>query len=252
MIEEEKFQIKSIHRYADRYLRSWFPNLPSYQAFNARINRLSVVFPFLLKSLLMDQVCDEIDQRISLIDSMPIMTCSGRRKGKVASEWTDKGYCSTKKQHYYGLKLHAMAFDVPSKLPFPEWIWLSPASEHDLTAVEDKLADIHDRAIYADKAYVKAHWSRELKDQQNISIFTPVKLKKGQTQWERTFNKAADKVYSRAVSAVRQPIEALFAWLIEITDIQRASKVRSTKGLMAHVFGRLAAAWARKVPKINP
>ena len=42
---------------------------------------------------------------------------------------------------------------------------------------------------------------------------------------------------------VRQPIEALFSWLIEKTDIQKASRVRSTKGLTLHVYGRLAAAF---------
>jgi len=44
------------------------------------------------------------------------------------------------------------------------------------------------------------------------------------------------------VSRVRQPIESLFNWIEEKTGIQVASKVRSTKGLMVHVFGRLAAA----------
>ncbi|NMC39558.1 MAG: transposase, partial [Bacteroidales bacterium] len=46
-----------------------------------------------------------------------------------------------------------------------------------------------------------------------------------------------------AVSKIRQPIEALFNWLIDKTDIQRASKVRSTKGLIVHIFGRIAAAY---------
>ena len=41
---------------------------------------------------------------------MPIITCSGKRKAKVATEITDKGYNSTKKMYYYGLK----------QLPFPE------------------------------------------------------------------------------------------------------------------------------------
>jgi hypothetical protein len=49
-------------------------------------------------------------------------------------------------------------------------------------------------------------------------------------------------LYSKAISSVRQPIEALFEWLIEKTDFQRASKVLSGKGLLVHVFGKLAAA----------
>ena len=57
--------------------------------------------------------------------------------------------------------------------------------------------------------------------------------------------KAANDLFSTAVSKVRQPVEAIFNWLIEKTDIQRASKVRSTKGLMLHVVGRLTAAFIK-------
>jgi len=50
-------------------------------------------------------------------------------------------------------------------------------------------------------------------------------------------------MYSTAVSKIRQPIEALVNWLIEKTDIQRASKVRSTKGLIVYIFSRIAVAY---------
>jgi len=252
MIEEEKFKIKSIYDYADRYLRSWFPDLPSYQAFNARINRLSGVFSALVSRMLADTPTNEVDFNISLIDSMPIMTCSGRRAGKVAPELTAKGYCSTKKQHYYGLKLHGIAFSVPGGLPFPEILMVSPASEHDLSAVKNQLMDMRNREIYADKAYANEPLNQQLQTHRQTTIFTPVKLKKGQSEWERAFNKAADDLFSGAVSTIRQPIESLFAWLIRKTDIQRASLVRSAKGLIAHVFGRIAAACATKIPQLNP
>ncbi|MCK5818098.1 MAG: hypothetical protein KAH18_02370 [Psychromonas sp.] len=42
--------------------------------------------------------------------------------------------------------------------------------------------------------------------------------------------------------AKRQQIEALFAWLNKVTDIEDASNVRSSKGLLTHTYGRLAAA----------
>jgi len=73
-------------------------------------------------------------------------------------------------------------------------------------------------------------------------MLTPVKGIKGQTETIKMWDKAANDLFSTAVSKVRQPIESLFNWLIEKTDIQRASKVRSTKGLMVHVFGRIEAA----------
>jgi len=252
MIEEEKFKIKSIYDYADRYLRSWFPTLPSYQAFNARINRLSSVFAALIRRMLGDTPTDKVDFSISLIDSMPIITCSGRRAGKVAPELTSKGYCSTPKQHDYGLKLHGIAFHVPGGLPFPEILIISPAAEHDLSALKDRLAELQNRAIYADKAYANQSLNRELQTQAQTTILTPVKLKKGQSEWERDFNKAADDLFSKAVSAIRQPIESWFGWLIRKTDIQRASLVRSAKGLIAHVFGRIAAACANNIPQLNP
>lgn len=74
-------------------------------------------------------------------------------------------------------------------------------------------------------------------------MYTPVKAIKGQSDWERKFDRAANDLFSRAVSAVRQPIESFFNWLIQKTDFQIASKVRSTKGLLVHVFGKLAAAF---------
>ena len=56
-------------------------------------------------------------------------------------------------------------------------------------------------------------------------------------------SKAADDIYSQAVSSVREPIEALFSWLNEKTNIQRASKCRSTCGLLIHTMGKVAIAF---------
>ncbi|MCI5219795.1 MAG: hypothetical protein D3914_11570, partial [Candidatus Electrothrix sp. LOE2] len=88
------------------------------------------------------------------IDSMPIMIAKAQRSGgaKVAREIAAKGYNSTKKTYYYGLKLQ---------------------------------------------------------------------------------------------------IESLFNWIEEKTGIQTASKVRSTQGLLVHVFGKLAAAMLMLTPAFN-
>ena len=77
----------------------------------------------------------------------------------------------------------------------------------------------------------------------NSRILTPVKAIKGQSEVTRQWDKASNDLYSRAVSCIRQPIESLFNWIIEKTDIQRASKVRSTNGLLVHFFGKIAAAF---------
>jgi len=240
--EEEKFKVKSIYKHTRKYLHSWFPDLPSYQAFCNRLNRLACVFPVLAMCLLRDVEQQGIDFGISLLDSMPIITCSGKRAGKVATQITDKGYCSTKKLHYFGAKLHSIAFHRPGRLPMPEFFSLSKASEHDLNAVREILPQLTNRAIFGDKAYCKEELNEVLQKQYGTCIYTPVKLVKGETQAMRQFKHAADKLFSTAVSRIRQPIESLFNWLIEKTDIQKASKVRSLQGLMVHVFGKIAAA----------
>jgi len=173
---------------------------------------------------------------------MPIITCSGKRAGKVASELTDKGYCSTKKLHYYGAKLHAIAFLRKGSLPLPEFFSLTSASEHDLNAVREILPTLKGRAVIGDKAYSNKDFTKVLEMDHSVFIYTPIKLVKGESQSTRQFKYAADKLFSTSVSRLRQPIESLFNWLIEHTDIQRAAKVRSTKGLIVHVFGRIAAA----------
>ena len=63
-------------------------------------------------------------------------------------------------------------------------------------------------------------------------MLTPIKEVKGISNEIKKRIKAADDLFSTTVSRIRQPIEALFNWLIEKIDIQKACKVRSTKGLL--------------------
>ena len=85
----------------------------------------------------------------ALLIRCPLLLCSGKRAGKVAPQLTSKGYCSTKKLHYYGAKLHGIGFRRLGKLPMPEIFGLSPACEHDLNAVRELLPNLKDRFIFA-------------------------------------------------------------------------------------------------------
>jgi hypothetical protein len=243
MEEEQRFKIKQIHRFADDYLRSWFPELGSYAASNNRINRLSEAFKQLTASMLSAFRPDDCCLKRSLLDSMPIITCSGKRSPRVAGELVDRSYCSTKNMWYHGLKLHALGFARKGKLPFPEQIVLTRASENDLNVFKQAWSDIANRTFFGDKIYYDNDFFSSLKKEKKSTMFTPVKAVKGQSEWQKNFDKAANDLYSRAVSKVRQPIESLFNWLIQKTDIQNASKARSSKGLLVHVFGKLAAAF---------
>lgn len=243
LMYEDKCKLSEVHDYAKRYLLSWFPKLPAYATFVTRLNRMSTVFPLLAANLLQMVDRQGVVEDVLVLDSFPIMLCSGKRQGKVAREFVDKGFCSTKGVHYWGVKLHALSFSRPRKLPVPGCLEVTPASENDLTAMRGRLESLFDSAVFADKAYVDKSVQQAM-SAQSSELLTPVKLVKGECQGVRQFKKAADGLFSTAVSRVRQPIESFFNWLNELYALQNASKVRSYKGLIVHIFGKVAAALA--------
>jgi hypothetical protein len=240
---ENLFKIKHIYKFTNKYLRSWFPLLPSYKNFNTRLNRLPEAFRFICNHLLSQKRPFDCLPDVNILDSLPIITCSGKRKAKVALELTDKGFCSTKGMYYYGLKLHGLALRRPNKLPFPESIVITPASENDLNVFKQYWNSFYRRHFFGDKIYHDSEFFQAMEIENGSLMFTPVKLVKNQPDILKQRDKAANDFFSTAVSKIRQPIESLFNWLIEITDIQRASRVRSSKGLLVHVFGKIAAAF---------
>lgn len=239
---EHQYRLKYIHEFANDYLRSWFPKLPSYVAFNIRINRLNEACRLLVEVMIAQFQPTNL-ATYNLLDSMPIITCSGKRTNKVARELCNKGYCSTKNMFYHGVRLHALGFSQTNTLPFPEQLLITSASENDLNVFKQAWGGLLNRIFIGDKIYFNAPYFQQLEQTNNSVMITPVKAVKGQADAISKRDKAADDLFSTAVSRLRQPIESFFNWLIEKTDIQRASKVRSYKGLLVHVFGRLAAAF---------
>ena len=136
--------------------------------------------------------------------------------------------------------MHMVSRKVEKTIPLMDFI--SITSENDLTALRPILHKLEGKAIFADKAYADIPLNDELLAQQDSYIYTPVKLIKGQTPTERQFKKAADDLFSTAVSRVKQPVESLFNWINQKTELQNASKIRATYGLVVHIFGALATA----------
>lgn len=240
---EQKFKVKQIHGFAKEYLLDWFPDLPCYVGFTKRLNRLSGALSALSSTLIASLCSEGANLSVSVLDSMPIITCSGKRPAKVAREITDKTYCSTKGIWYYGLKLHVLGFHRPGQVPLPEALVLTEASESDLNVFRQNWGSILNRNFFGDKIYHDLPYFDSLNKHQNSIMHTPVKEVKGQAECLRQRDKAANDLFSTAVSRIRQPIESLFNWLEVRTGIQRASSVRSTNGLLVHVFGRLAVAF---------
>lgn len=237
-IMQRRFEIKTVHRYTRDHLADWFPNMPSYEAFVQRLNRFSGVFPLLAERIPDNFSGTNLLPNVRLIDSFPVIMANAKRssRAKVANEFANKGYCASKNLWYYGIKVHIMGIRRTRTLPLADFIGVTPAGDHDLNAFRQIAPCPENCKIFADPAYMDEPEKQLLKEQDS-DIHTPVKKKKGQQTLE-----LFDQLFSTSVSRVRQPIESLFNWVQEKTNIERASKVRSYNGLMVHVFGRLAAA----------
>lgn len=237
-IMQRRFEIRSIYTYTADHLADWYPDLPSYEAFVQRLNRLSGIFPLLAERILDCFSGAGLLPNVRLIDSFPVIMANAKRssRARVANEFANKGYCASKKLWYYGVKVHILGIRRTGTLPLADFIGVTPAGDHDLNAFRQISPCLENCKLFADMAYID-ELEKQLLKEQDTALHTPVKKKKGQ-QFPGLF----DQLFSTGVSRVRQPIESLFNWIQEKTDIQTASKVRSYNGLMVHVFGRLAAA----------
>lgn len=235
----EKFKHRQIYDFIQDYWREWFPNLPSYQAFNRRLNLLTDNFQILFGHLLQSiQFKPQTVSQDYLIDSMPIMLASGTRskQARVAPEIAKCGFSAVKQTNFHGVRLHLIANKQAASLPLPTQLWLKEGNVHDLIALKEISDELPTGInLFGDKAYADESFKAELKEQQ-IQLFTPIKKpKKENLTMEQ-------KRYNKTVSSYRQPIESFFKWLIDKTDIQRASTVRSTEGLIIHCLGKLTFA----------
>jgi len=222
----------SIYNYTRSHPAERFPKLPSYVAFIQRLNRLENLFPALAEHILSDFSDKNIIRHIRMTDSFPVIMANAKRssRAKAADGFANKGYCASKSIYCYGVKVRISGIGRHKTLPLPEYIGVTPASDHDLTAFRQIAPGIENCELFADMAYIDELEKQMLKEQ-GTELYTPVKKRKGQKQPE-----LFDRLLSTGVSRVRQPIESLFNRLQEKTDIQTGSKIRSYRRFDSSYF----------------
>ena len=227
-----------LYEFIKDYYGDWFPTLPSYQTYNKRICFLADAFKGLADILLVSLGLDGSHTDF-VYDSMPIVVAGAARSGRaaLAGKLCSKGYCASKKMWYYGVKLHTLAQCNHKAMPTPTLMMVSKASEHDRPIAGQMLEDAQDIRVFADMALLDKEWQAQILAENNVEILTPIKREKGQKDLS-----SADRLLSQAIYSVKQAIESFNNWLIEKTNIQRASKVRSVDGLYAFLFASVA--WA--------
>lgn len=231
---------KKMHEFIKNYWIDWFPRLPAYQTFVHRLNQLEESFQTIGKLLfaLLQRRGAAVPEADQIIDSFPVMLAAHGHSysAKVARERANIGFCAAKKTRFHGVRLHVTAQRQFGGLPLPTGVWLVEASAHDSKALKEQTPEIEARSLFGDLAYLDKELIALLKEQ-NTELITPIKKPKGGDLTEK------EKYTNRLVSKFRQPIESLFNWIIEKTNIQKASKVRSTDALLIHCWGKLAVAF---------
>ena len=245
-ISQRRFEQKAIYYYTKNHLSEWFPKLPKYQAFSRRCAALAPAFRALAERRMEQAAPSGKAQKIYMVDSCPIMLAYRSRSGyaKVAGDLCAKNYNSTRNEWYYGVKLHAFTQKRTAKLPVPAALSVSCADVHDLTAAKQMTSEcafLRPGWLYCDKAYIDADWKETLEKEYGVQIRTPRKKQHGDTLF-------TGDTMSTVVSSVRQPVESFFNWLSDLTNIKAASKVRSSQGLLLHIFGRVAFAICYLMP----
>lgn len=232
------FEKKKMHSLILKYWREWFPRLPSYQTFVLRLNRLEPTFQTFGSVLSGAVAATRVPECDHLIDFLPVMLAQhGHSYGaRVGREIADIGFCAAKKTRFHGVRLHCLAQRRVGRLPLPSQVWLCGASHHDSKAFIQQQPDLPMTELFGDLAYPTPEIIAHLQ-QQHTRLVAPQKKPKGT---ELTND---EKYYNRLVRRIRQPIESLFNWIQEKTQIQRASKVRSTDALLIHCWGKLAVAF---------
>lgn len=152
------------------------------------MNRLAPAFQLLAEIWLHAIGVDWNESKEYIVDSCPIILAKGPRssRGKVARELCKKSYNSSRKEWYYGMKLHAVVARRPGCLPLPLSLMASGAAQHDLPAAKQILEDhivLKRGCLYADKAYIDAASNRlcqprggRQSQRSAMSTFSPIRL----------------------------------------------------------------------------
>ncbi len=169
------------------------------------------------------------DDDIRIIDSMPIPVCKFGRAyfSKLFKDISTYGYCASKKETYFGLKLHAL---VTTNGFITNFI-LTAANVDDRDAVFD-LIQLNDCIkILADKGYVSNDLKSALAKEKEILLIS-LKRKNSKFQFEKQLR--------NVLSKTRRRVETSFSQLSEQFNINRVI-AKSKWGLMIRIVLKILA-----------
>jgi len=165
-----------------------------------------------------------------IVDSKPLSICENVRANRSAICSTEHikpafGYCSTKKAHYFGYKLHTVCDSNGVIHSFD----LTPANIHDIHYLKDVKYNLQNCELLADKGYLSAQYQQDLFTQSQIKLSVPMRT-----------NQHAFVSYEKVKSKIRKRIETVFSQLDGQFDMKQ-NLAKTFQGLAVRTLSKITS-----------
>jgi hypothetical protein len=209
--------------------RSLFPRLPERSWLNRRRRHLAGAINHLRQIIL--RLLDVAADAHAAIDSLPISVVAFHLAPARNRDWdaagASYGYCPSKKQAFFGYRLHLLVTLGGVILDFV----LTDAAGDERAVAETMLPAHPGRTILADKGYVSAPLAAALWDTAGVRLLAVRRANQHQ-QWPPTLR--------RLLTRFRQISETVNQQLADQFTIEQTG-ARSFSGLCARVYTKLTA-----------
>lgn len=177
-------------------LKSDFPDLVNYverSRFNRLVNSLMTTI-----RVIRQELNKYNDNKYKIVDSFPLINNKFGRAhfGKRLREISSYGYCASKKETYYGLKVHVVTDIDGNPLDYV----LTKANVDDRDALFELANLLKIDVLFGDKGYV-GNISEELKNEKNINLYA---LKRSNSKKQLPIK------FRKMISKLRRRIETTF------------------------------------------
>lgn len=206
-----------------------FPNMCDRTRYNRTRRDLTGVTAVIWEKL--NEVMEKYFSSDRLIDSFPLEVCKfGRAHFCQAfkGEEADYGYCASKKETYFGYKVHSMTTTEGYITDFA----VTPAPTDDREALLDLAQKKEEHyCIFGDKGYIDKDLADFLFEKRNISLFA-IKRKNSKEQYP--------DMIGRAIFKLRRRIETTFSQLTGQFNAERVL-AKIFHGLLTRLITKILA-----------
>lgn len=216
---------KAWFNYVRKNFKDLFPNLNHRTRYNRTRRNLMQVIASIRKEIAKYLGYDRSE--VLIVDSMPIPVCGFGRAhfSKRFKDISSYGYCASKKETYYGLKLHALV----TLDGYITNIELTAANVDDRDILWELLPSTHEVIILGDKGYIGDHLAQDLARSKNIELLA-LKRNNSKNPYPKTLR--------NCISKHRRRIETSFSQLADQFHINEVL-ANSIDGLKSRIQSKV-------------